>query len=194
MTDLSDKTQKVPPLPPIVPPCNSGKGEQQKPDFCDSKDLFLSLVPPCSPINVVKEAIEIKKRDWGDYKEKLWKYKENSTEKYAYRRLDRTKGGTGEQILPENLKVAVRKVLNFLDIETNYGNFHKYNSMIDWQAFSKWINHPTRTALYYLENRRGMRVEVMGTPVVCAEDIPVCTEYQAREILDRDNKIFVRWW
>ena len=94
----------------------------------------------------------------------------------------------------ESLRQAVREVCDYLDIPSNYDSFRQYDPVIDWKAFAKWLAAPTRTALYHLVDRRGMRVEIMGTPVVCAEDIPECSDDEAIELLARSGKVFIRWW
>lgn len=92
------------------------------------------------------------------------------------------------------LREAVRKVLIFLGLEPNYGNFRTYDSIIDWKAFAGWIDHPTRTAIYQMKDRRGRLCCIGGVPVQIAEDIEACTEDQARLMLAKDNKVFVKWW
>ena len=92
------------------------------------------------------------------------------------------------------LREAVKKVLNFLDLEANYGNFRTYDSIIDWKAFARSIDHPIRTAICRLKDRHDRLVCVDGVPVQIAEDIDACAEDQAREILAKQNKIFVKWW
>jgi hypothetical protein len=89
---------------------------------------------------------------------------------------------------------AVRQVLEYIGEEPVFGNFRKYDGIIDWEAFAENINHPTRVALCHVLNGHGQKVEMEGKPVVVAREIESCSESEAAEILAKESKAFVRWW
>lgn len=89
---------------------------------------------------------------------------------------------------------AVRQVLEYIGEQPVFGNFRKYDRIIDWEAFAENINHPTIVALCYVLDGQGQKVEVEGKPVVVAREIASCSESEAAEILAKESKVFVRWW
>ena len=89
---------------------------------------------------------------------------------------------------------AVRQVLKYLGEEPIWGNFRKYDGIIDWEAFAENINHPTRVALCHVLDGQGQKVKVEGKPVVVAREIASCSESEAAEILVKESKVFVKWW
>jgi hypothetical protein len=89
---------------------------------------------------------------------------------------------------------AVRRVLEHLGKKPTYGNFRKYDGVIDWEAFAEYIGHPTRVALCHVLDGQGQKVMVKGRPVVLAREIAACSESEAAEILGKESKLFVKWW
>lgn len=89
---------------------------------------------------------------------------------------------------------AVRQVLEYLGEEPTYGNFRKYDGIIDWEAFAENINHPTRIALCYILDGQGQEITLKSGPVVVAREIAACSESEAAEILAKESKVFVKWW
>jgi len=89
---------------------------------------------------------------------------------------------------------AVWQVLEHVGEEPIFGNFKKYDRLIDWEAFAHSINHPTRVALCHVLDNRGQKVVIEGTPVVVAREIEACGESEAEEILAKESKVFVKWW
>ena len=89
---------------------------------------------------------------------------------------------------------AVRQVLKYLGEEPIWGNFRKYDGIIDWKAFAENINHPTRVALCHVLDGQGQKVKVEGKPVVVAREIASCSESEAAEILVKESKVFVKLW
>ncbi len=94
----------------------------------------------------------------------------------------------------ESFRQAVRRVLVDIGEEPNYGNFRKYDGLIDWEVYANNLDHPTRTALCNILDGQGQKVMVDGIPVHVAEDIPVCSEIEAAELLAKESKAFVKWW
>ena len=89
---------------------------------------------------------------------------------------------------------AVRQVLEYIGEEPSFENFRKYDGIIDWEAFTENINHPTRVALCHVLDGRGQEVTVKGMPIVVAREIAACSESEAAEILAKESKVFVKWW
>ena len=89
---------------------------------------------------------------------------------------------------------AVRQVLEYIGEEPVFGNFRKYDGIIDWEAFAEHIDHPTRVALCHLLDGQGQKVMVKGRPVVLAREIAACSESEATQILAKESKVFVKWW
>ena len=89
---------------------------------------------------------------------------------------------------------AVRQVLEYLGEEPIFGNFKKYDRLVDWKAFAHSINHPMRVALCHVLDGQGKKVTLEGKPVVVAREIAACNESEAAETLAKESKVFVKWW
>lgn len=88
----------------------------------------------------------------------------------------------------------VRRVLESLGLESNFGNYRKFNGVIDWWSYVRFLDKPTKVALCHIVDRHGELVEVYGSPVQVAEEIEDCTDDCARKILAKQSKRFVKWW
>ena len=89
---------------------------------------------------------------------------------------------------------AVRQVLEYLGEEPIFGNFIKYDGLIDWKVFAENINRPKRLALCHVLDGQGQKVTVEGTPVVVAREIVACSKSEAAQILAKESKVLVKWW
>jgi len=94
----------------------------------------------------------------------------------------------------ELFRQKVRRVMEYLGIENNQGNFRQWNGLLDWDAIDKSIEHPTKLALCHVLDGRGQKVACDGRLVVVAREIAACSESEASEILAKESKVFVKWW
>jgi len=127
-------------------------------------------------------------------KEQAKNQKEVSGGLKKIRRHARDKREKDSRFSEATFRQAVRQVLEYLGEEPTYGNFRKYDGIINWEAFAENIRHPTRLALCHILDGQGQEVTVKGTLVVVAREIAACSETEAAEILAKESKVFVKWW
>jgi len=94
----------------------------------------------------------------------------------------------------ERFRQSVRRVLRDIGEEPTFGNFKKYDRFIEWEAYVKNLDNPTRIALCHILDAEGRKVCINGVPVQVAQEIPACSESEAARILKKQSKVFVRWW
>lgn len=101
---------------------------------------------------------------------------------------------TDPRFMSKRFRAAVRKCLEHIGEVSNHGNFRKWDGLIDWLALARFIDRPTRLALHHTLDRSGTVIEIIGRPVVLAEEIVACSESEAAKILKKESKVFIRWW
>ena len=94
----------------------------------------------------------------------------------------------------EQFRQSVRHVFKDIGEEPTFRNFKKYDRFIDWEAYAKNLDNPTKVALCNILDAMGRKVCIDGVPIQVAQEIPACGESEATEILKKQSKIFVRWW
>ena len=94
----------------------------------------------------------------------------------------------------ELFRRSVRRVLQDIGEEPTFGNFKKYDKVIDWEQYAKNLDSPTKIALCHILDGQGLKVCIDGIPVQVAQEIPACSEPEATRILKKQSKVFVSWW
>ena len=94
----------------------------------------------------------------------------------------------------ERFRRSVRRVLEDIGEKPTFGNFKKYDKVIDWERYTKNLDNPTKIALCHILDASGRIVCIDGIPAQVAQEIPACTESEAARILKKQSKVFVRWW
>ena len=94
----------------------------------------------------------------------------------------------------EQFKANVRTVLEWLGMESNYGNFRQWDRFIDWTQLARNIDRPTRTAICHILDANGDIVQIQDRPVTVGREIVACSESEVSEILAKKSLVFVRWW
>ena len=94
----------------------------------------------------------------------------------------------------EQFRQKVRRVFEHLGIANSQGNFNQWDGLLNWDKIDRSIDHPTRLAIYHTRGRSGDIIEILGRPVVSAQEIATHSESEASEILAKESKVFVKWW
>ena len=94
----------------------------------------------------------------------------------------------------ERFRQSVRRVLQDIGEKPTFENFKKYDKFIDWEQYAENLDSPTKTALCHILDGQGLKVCINGVPVQVAQEIPACSESEAAKILEKQSKVFVRWW
>ncbi|HPS54037.1 MAG TPA: hypothetical protein PLP05_00420 [Sedimentisphaerales bacterium] len=108
------------------------------------------------------------------------------------------KAQASKQVVPASLpddrfkstrfKEAVRKVLNSIGLESNYGNFKLWDKFIDWEAVV--ANENVYRALCYLKDDRN---EVLWDTFVLVR-VKASSEAEALKKIDKRVYEFKKWW
>jgi hypothetical protein len=186
-------------VPELSSYCSRMKGEQKGLDS-GMEGQKKENVPDCSPLSSYKD---YKKVDISGGNDSISKTNSTESQEIVYKTI-RKNPGTQEQggtnFSPPKpvdsrfkdplFRASVRTVLEHLSLESNMGNFRKYDSKYggvirDWLAFAERISSPRFTAEVAVNGGRGA--------INFCVTLPGRTRREAIEKLDTNCYRFVRW-